>query len=46
MSESVVAPLSSHVFIIQNFLTEGEADAIYDEVLRVEPDLMKLGPHR
>ena len=46
MSESIVAPLSSHVFIIQNFLTEVEADAIYDEVLRVEPELMKLGPHR
>ena len=46
MSESVVAPQQSHVFIIKNFLTEAEADAVYNEVLRVEPELMKLGPHR
>ena len=46
MTESVVAPLSSHVFIISNFLTEDEADAIYDEVLLQEDYIMGLGPHK
>tara|TARA_B100000131_G_scaffold302071_1_gene324881 strand:+ start:494 stop:1027 length:534 start_codon:yes stop_codon:yes gene_type:complete len=34
-----------HLFVIDNFLTEPEADEIYEEVLRWEPELMKLGPH-
>ena len=34
-----------HLFVIDNFLTEPEADEIYHEVLRWEPELMNLGPH-
>ena len=46
MTESVVAPTQSHVFIISNFLTEAEADTIYNEVLHQEDYIMSLGPHR
>ena len=35
---------SDHVFVVANFLTEGEAETIYNEVIRIEPELMKLGP--
>ncbi len=41
----VCSNIMSHIFIVSNFLTETEADAIYDRVLVKEPEWMALGPH-
>ena len=41
----VSSNIMSHIFIVSNFLTETEADAIYDRVLVKEPEWMALGPH-
>ena len=46
MSENTVTPNKGHVFIISNFLTETEANTVYNEVLRQEDYIMSLGPHR
>ena len=41
----VCSNIMSHIFVVSNFLTETEADAIYDRVLVKEPEWMALGPH-
>ena len=43
-SDVISSPMT-HIFAIDNFLTESEADAIYNRVLEKEPEWIALGKH-